>query len=209
MEVFISITLIGSALLVGAISPGPSFVLVARTSMALSRSDAIAASIGMGLGGVIFSFVALMGLSALFNNVPTLYVALKILGGLYLVYLGYCLWQMANEPLVISDKEGSRKGSLGKSLLIGLTTQISNPKTAVVYGSIFAALLPTDLPKNTIYFIPPVVFLVEAGWYILVALALSTEKPRAMYLRSKTIFDRVTSCVLSGLGLKLAVSANP
>ena len=208
MEVFISITLIGSALLVGAISPGPSFVLVARTSLALSRSDAIAASIGMGIGGVLFSIIALMGLSALLNSIPIVYAALKVLGGLYLVYLAFRIWLVAKQPLVISDKDGARKSSLYKSLLIGLTTQISNPKTAIVYGSIFAALMLDDMPQKFVYFIPPVVFLIEAGWYILVALTLSTEKPRTMYLRSKTKFDRVTSCVLAGLGLKLAASAN-
>jgi threonine/homoserine/homoserine lactone efflux protein len=39
------------AILLGAISPGPSFVLVARTAVAVSRRDALATALGMGAGG--------------------------------------------------------------------------------------------------------------------------------------------------------------
>ena len=43
------------AILLGAISPGPSFVLVARTAVAVSRRDALATALGMGAGGLVFA----------------------------------------------------------------------------------------------------------------------------------------------------------
>ena len=52
-----------------------------------------------------------------------------------------------------------------------------------------------------------VVFLIETGWYTIVALALSSERPRGAYLRYKNWVDRVAGSVMIGLGLKLLVSA--
>ena len=88
-------------LLVGAISPGPSFVLIARTSVALARIYAISASIGMGIGGVVYSVIAILRLNSVLNNIPFLYVALKVIGGLYLVYLAHRIWKGAVEPLLV------------------------------------------------------------------------------------------------------------
>ena len=84
-----------AALTIGAMSPGPSFVLVARTSIGLSRRDGLAAAVGMGIGGVCFSGVALVGLYTLLEAVTWLYMGLKIAGGLYLVYIASKIWRGA------------------------------------------------------------------------------------------------------------------
>ena len=57
MQAAIILSGILGALLIGAISPGPSFVLVARTSIALSRRDGLAAALGMGLGSVALAWL--------------------------------------------------------------------------------------------------------------------------------------------------------
>lgn len=62
---------IAGAMAVGAMSPGPSFVMVARTAVA-SRSDGLAAALGMGAGGLAFSIAALAGLKAAFLAVQAL-----------------------------------------------------------------------------------------------------------------------------------------
>lgn len=69
------------ALLAGVVSPGPSFVQVARIAVSRSRADRLAAAAGMGLGALVFAALALAGLHALLTAVPGLYVALKVLGG--------------------------------------------------------------------------------------------------------------------------------
>jgi threonine/homoserine/homoserine lactone efflux protein len=189
-------------------SPGPSFVLVARTAIAKSRSDGLAAALGMGIGGVIFAFLVVLGLHAALSTVPELYLLLKVAGGIYLLYLGLRIWRGAKEPLAIAEPAAPMKSSLGNSFLVALGTQLSNPKTAVFYGSIFAALLPQALPLLVaVVVLPALVFVVEAGWYAIVALALSSASPRAAYLRAKTMVDRTAASVLGVLGLKLVASA--
>jgi threonine/homoserine/homoserine lactone efflux protein len=60
----LSVLSIAGAIALGAISPGPSFVFGARTSIAQSRADGLAAAVGMGIGGTILCCLALLGLHA-------------------------------------------------------------------------------------------------------------------------------------------------
>ena len=209
MELIFSLASVLGALLIGSISPGPSFVLVARISMATSRIDGLSSAIGMGIGAVVFSVVVLLGLQVVLTSVPWLYLALKFLGGLYLVYLAVRIWRSAREPIVVPTTEGGIRQSISKSFLLGLFTQLSNPKTAVVYGSIFAALLPHSLPSAALVVLPFLVFLIEAGWYSIVALVLSAESSRAAYLRSKLHIDRIAGGVMGVIGVRLVASMQP
>ncbi|BEP66023.1 MULTISPECIES: LysE family translocator [Variovorax] len=200
---------IAGAMAVGAMSPGPSFVMVARTAVA-SRSDGLAAALGMGAGGLAFSIAALAGLQAAFLAVPGLYLAIKAFGGAYLIYLGFRIWRGARQPLAITpdtDASPRSQGRSGRTFLLGLATQISNPKTAVVYASIFAAFLPREVPLVLALAVPAVIFCIETGWYAIVALALSSAAPRAAYLRYKTWIDRAAGGVMGLLGLRLVWSA--
>ena len=94
-----------------------------------------------------------------------------------------------------------------RSFALGLATQISNPKTAVVYASVFAAFLPATSTVAFNLCVVGLVFLIEAGWYAFVAVALSSERPRYIYLRYKTSIDRTAGAVMIALGLKLATSS--
>lgn len=194
------------ALLVGATSPGPSFVLVSRIAITASRLDGLAAALGMGLGGALFGTLALAGLSALLLQVEWLYMTLKLLGGAYLIYLGIRIWRGASAPLSLDTAAAFEKKTLLRSFSFAFVTQISNPKTAVVYGSIFAALLPASPPHWLLLALPPMIFLVEASWYAIVAFAFSANKPRAVYLRSKAWIDRTAGAVMGAMGLRLLIA---
>ena len=194
-------------LAIGAMSPGPSFVFVVRTAIARSRAAGIAAAVGMGIGGIVFAGLALLGLRAFLVEAGSLYAVLKVAGGAYLIYLGYRLWRGANEPMQLGDDTGIAAEGLVRAFVLGLTTQLANPKTAAVYASIFAAFLPEAPPLWLDIALLPLVFAIEFGWYMVVAVAFSSARPRSLYLRSKGWFDRGAGMVLGLLGAKLAVEA--
>ncbi|MGJ7525895.1 LysE family translocator [Variovorax sp. GB1P17] len=211
MDNTLSLLGIAGAMAVGAMSPGPSFVMVARTAVA-SRRDGLAAALGMGAGGLAFSIAAMAGLQAAFLAVPGLYLAIKGLGGAYLIYLGIRIWRGARQPLDVAPQDAGttsprQQGRGGRTFLLGLATQVSNPKTAVVYASIFAAFLPREVPLVLALAVPVVIFCIETGWYTIVALALSSAAPRSAYLRYKTWIDRAAGGVMGALGLRLVWSA--
>lgn len=196
-----------AAILLGAMSPGPSFVLVARNAIGLSRRDGIATALGMGIGGVVFSGVALAGLYTLLTAVHWLYIALKVAGGAYLLYLASRIWRGASRPLSLGASGETHRLDARRSFWLGLSTQLSNPKTAIVYGSIFVALLPQHPPVWCYFALPPLVFAIEAGWYTVVAVCFSGRRPREAYLRAKKWIDWLAGGAIGALGLRLMLTA--
>lgn len=123
MNEYLFLIPIAIALIIGVISPGPSFIYVAQTAMDNSRAHGIATSLGMGTGAVIFTLLAIFGLFFVLETVPWLYFGLKLLGGLYLCYLGYMIWRSSNEKIsATSSGVAVQKDqrSLFKSYTMGL-----------------------------------------------------------------------------------------
>jgi threonine/homoserine/homoserine lactone efflux protein len=201
----LAVLAIAGAIAVGAASPGPSFVMVMRTSLARSRADGVAAAFGMGIGGVVFCTLALLGMRAIFVQAPFLYLGFKIAGGAYLLYLALRMWMGAKQPFA-AEAGAAARPQIARSFLLGLATQLSNPKTLVFYGSVFA-LLPADLPAWTTLALPAIIMAIETGWYMIVALVFSLPQPRAVYLRWKTWVDRCAAGIMAALGLKLIFSS--
>ena len=193
---------IAFALMLGAMSPGPTSIYVAKNSIAISRKHGLYTAFGTGTGAAIFGLLAVLGLQALLLAVPSAYLALKICGGLYLLWLAYKIIKHAKEPIE-ADQSVSSQMSLRRAFTTGLITQLANPKIAIVLASIFTALLPKEIPTYYYFVLPLLCFFIDAGWYSLVAVALSAEKPRRVYLKFKAVFDRAAGVVMTVLGLKL------
>jgi threonine efflux protein len=200
---FISLASIGIVQLLAVISPGPSFLITARTSAAQSRTDGIKVALGLGAGTVVWSSAALLGLNAVFHAVPALFVGMKIAGALFLLYIAWMIFTHAADPLKI-EGAGAR---LPNPFLKGFLTQISNPKVAVFFGSVFIAMLPSQVPLWMTVTLIAIVSFNEVAWYSIVALFFGSGPVRNFYLKAKVWVERVTGLFLGALGLRLLWSA--
>jgi threonine/homoserine/homoserine lactone efflux protein len=149
-----------------------------------------------------------MGIHVLLTNIPILYIVFKVAGGLYLLYIAYLIWSASKQELILQQEDKSKITTNKKSFLLGLFTQLSNPKAALAYSGIFAALLPSELPASIYFILPPLIFLTETSWYLVVTFVLSSSKPRSVYLKSKSFIDKTTAFVMGALGTKLLLSAS-
>lgn len=199
-------TLLG-ALAVGVISPGPSFLMVAQTSVATSRRAGMAAALGMGSAAGLLALIALVGLHAVLSTSAGLTTALQGFGGLYLLYLAWRIWRAASTPLALSADRTNGLRNEKQSFGLALITMLSNPKAAVQYGVIFAALLPHEVSLSLSASVVALVFLLESGWYMVVAFVLSSHSPRNAYLAHKPTIDRVAAFVMAMLGARLLATA--
>ncbi|MGP2515884.1 LysE family translocator [Yersinia sp. 2545 StPb PI] len=198
----ISVLTISGVIALGAMSPGPSFILVARTAMSSSLKNGLAVALGMGTGCAFFALVALLGLQSLLLTVPWLYMSLKIGGGFYLIYLAFKMFFAPKKAIKFEPEVGGQT-SLSRSFYIGLITQISNPNTALVFGGIFAAILTQNIVGWMYIVLPVLAFLIDLIWYAIVACVLSAPVPRNYYMRFKIYFDSIGGLVMALLGIKL------
>ncbi|MEM7360674.1 MAG: LysE family translocator [Pseudomonadota bacterium] len=197
---------IAGVLLIGAMSPGPSFLVVAKNALAQSRGHGIATAVGTALGVAVFAVLASFGVTTLIEQVPSAYLVFKIIGGAYLLYLAFRIWQGAKEPIVTEDIESRAEMSYQKAFWLGLITQMSNPKTALVIAGIFAAFVPSSPPPNTAWLVAIIAFVIDFAWYAVVAISLSTQSSRNVYQRAKTGFDRTAAIFLGAVGIRLLAS---
>jgi threonine/homoserine/homoserine lactone efflux protein len=205
MEYALPLATIWLANLLGAMSPGPSFVLVARASAGQSRSAGIASALGMGIGAAAWAAAAMFGLALLLSELVWLYRAIQLLGGLYLIYLGVMIWRGAAAPLA-AEATAVAQGPW-RSFVVALMIQLSNPKVVVFFGSIFVALLPAYAPFWVWIATLTMVLLNETVWYSIVALVFSAPPARRVYGGVKTWLERAMAGFLAAIGVKLLLDS--
>lgn len=204
MEYLTTIISIGLLQMLAVISPGPYFLITARMAVAKSRMDGVKVALGLGAGTVIWSAAALLGLNVLFHAFPPLFLAMKIAGALFLLWIAYQIFRHAAAALELGAGQGSPRFG---PFMQGFFTQISNPKVVVFFGSIFVAMLPPTTPPWMMVALVAMVSFNEVLWYSLVALFFGSGPVRAFYLRAKAWIDRVTGLFLGALGARLLWSA--
>lgn len=200
------IAIIGVALahLLAAISPGPSFVLSIRTAATEGFRPAAGLALGFGIGAALWAFAALAGLALLFEVVPPLFLALKIGGGLFLLWLAFKMWRHADEPMPQVAPDVPPRGTLS-AVRLGVVTQLANPKPAIFFGAVFVGLVPPEAGWDVKALILFNILWVETLWYLFTARVFSLPRPRAMYGHAKSWLDRGMGTILGALGVKVAL----
>ena len=116
------------------LTPGPNMVYLISRSICQGRAAGLISLGGVALGFVVYMLCAAFGLTALLLAVPYAYDAIRFAGALYLLWLA---WQAVRpggrSPFQVKDlpRDGPRK-----LFLMGLLTNLLNPKIAVVYLSL-------------------------------------------------------------------------
>jgi len=197
----LTLAMIGLVHLLAAMSPGPSFLVTARTAVARSRADGVKVALGVGAGTIVWSAAAILGLSFLFHRFQWLYVGMKVAGALYLLWVAYQIFRHATDPVDMNEGADSESGH--NPLLRGFLIQISNPKVAVFFGSIFVAMLPSEVPGWMIAALIAIVTANEVVWYSLVSLFFGSSPVQRFYLGAKRWIDRLTGAFLGILGVRL------
>ncbi|WP_461535141.1 LysE family translocator [Spongorhabdus nitratireducens] len=195
------------ALLLGVMSPGPSFILVSQTAVSRSREAGILVSLGMGTGSLIFTALAAFGFYVVLESVPVLYMAMKGMGGLYLCYLAYKLWKSQPDSSA-AEPQLEKSVSRSKFYFSGLFTQLSNPKTALVFASVYATFLPQNMSVESYAMLCALAFAIDTGWYVFVSTVLSVPKSQKIYLKYRAVFNKLFGSVLGFMGVNLILRQN-
>jgi len=195
---------VAAQLTMGAVSPGPAVLMSARTGISEGMRTGFFLALGIGLGAVFWAALALSGLAALFRVAPGVLWAFKIAGGLYLIWMAVGMWRHAAEPL--PDTTGQPPRSALSAFRLGLVTQLSNPKPAVVLSAIFIGTVPPETPAWVLVSLLTVLFTVETLWNTFVARIFSLPATRRAYVGAKSLMDRSFGTLLALLGAKIAVT---
>ncbi|MCJ8207279.1 LysE family translocator [Pseudomonas sp. RGM2987] len=187
--------------LAGVVIPGPNFVAVVHKAVAATRSEALALVAGIVTVNLLWSGCAITGLGLIFAAFPWAALIVKILGAAYLMWFGVRLIVNAGKhPVSQADEEPV--GSVRKSFLQGVITNIGNPKSMAFYAAVFSAAAPAHVSVSTFASMLAVVVVVSLTWYGLVALALSQSRISSAYQKARKVIDRLCGGLILGLGVR-------
>lgn len=174
-------------------------LLAIRATLSSVRAQGVATGLGLGTMAAIWTLTALLGLDAIFTLFPWAYLAMKITGAAYLLWVAWCMWRNASTPISTQAAATPRRHAFRTGLLVNL----ANPKSVLFAASVLVVIFPPDMTLAQKTLIVANHLAVEWIAYGLFALALSTKPARDGYLRLKPIFDRLAAAVLGMLGLRL------
>lgn len=144
-----------------AISPGPDNIYVLVQSLTNSKQHALATVLGLMTGCIIHTTLLAFGISALIKANENLFLAIKILGAIYLLFLAYRVYK-ADAKIVFSTDNVETKSK--KQLFVqGFFMNVLNPKVTIFFLAFFPSFLFSD-SLNTI-----VQFYILGGLFILVS----------------------------------------
>jgi threonine/homoserine/homoserine lactone efflux protein len=192
-----------TALFIAAASPGPGIAAIVARVLGRGPQGAVAFSIGVALGDVVWLTFAILGLAAIAQAFHGVFLAIKYAGAAYLLYIAYKLWTAPIEALDTKAETAAERPS--RLLLGGLALTLGNPKPIVFY----LALLPTllDLTQVTILGYAELVAATFAVLAVVFAIYIGlAARARRLFTSPKAlrILNKSTGAVMAGAAAAIA-----
>ncbi|SFU05521.1 Threonine/homoserine/homoserine lactone efflux protein [Pseudoalteromonas sp. DSM 26666] len=190
--------------MMGAMSPGPSLAVVLKHSLNGGMKNGMLAALSHGFGVGLYAAASLLGLGALMLQFPTVYQLLVYLGAAYLAYLGLkILFSKPNDSELQVQKSAV---SSSKALQDGFAIAFLNPKLAIFFLALFSQFIdPENLTLNIGIIMCLTVFVIDTGWYLLVALLTDVSKKRFGFTKQNVWLDRLLGMVFIALAIKVVI----
>ena len=191
-----------------ALTPGPNMMYLVSRSISQGWRAGMMSLTGTAVGFVVYLVMANLGLAMVFLAVPWLFIALKILGALYLLWLAYQTLRPGGRSLF--EATDLPVDSFGRLFRMGLLTNLLNPKVAILY----LALIPQFIDPSAGSVVLQGFLL--GGIQILVGVAVNgavilAAGSVAAGLRRRPAWVKwqkwVTGTLLGAVGVKLAIDA--
>jgi threonine/homoserine/homoserine lactone efflux protein len=189
------------------ITPGQDTFFILGRSLAGGRAAGIAAALGITAGSVIHTLFAALGLSALLATSPSAFMAVKLAGAAYLVYIG--VRALTSRSSGLQDDARDARDGRWAAFRSGIVTNLLNPKV----GLFFLALMPQFIDAASSHKVAAFMALgltfVSLGVAWCLVLAIAAASLRGWFLRRPsmaTVLNRVAGAMFIALGLKLATT---
>jgi threonine/homoserine/homoserine lactone efflux protein len=197
------------ASLVLILTPGQDMVLVVTRSVSRGARAGVATAAGVSTGLVAHTLLATLGLGAVLRASEPLFVALKLVGAAYLLYLGVSMLRARNVDFAAGD---TAPRSPRRLFADGAISNVSNPKIAIFYLAFLPQFVAADAarPAATVFVLglafAALTFVVKGPMALSAGLLSGWLRSRPQVQRW---MHRCSGVVLIALGARLALERRP
>jgi threonine efflux protein len=179
------------------VNPGPNMLLVSQLAASAGQRSAWLAGLGIACGAGVWAICAVLGIHAFFLAFPSMRLTLQLVGALYLLYIATRLWRSS----ATSANSQNLASSSWRAFRMGALTNLTNPKAALFFGSVFATSFPAQ-PSTTLQLASIAVIVVSAiAWWTLLAFVFSRTAVVRRYERASSLISRVASACFGAIGM--------
>ena len=161
--------------LLGAMSPGPSLVIVANHSRLGGRIVGVCVALSHGLGIGVYALVTAFGLSEIIQRNSQLLYFIQLAGCLFLGYLGIKL--IFKQETINPHEPSLASSSKLMAARDGFLIAVLNPKILIFFTALFSQFVSTESSYFEKLYLAAIAGGIDAIWYILVAVVISSVTP--------------------------------
>ncbi|OAN52261.1 lysine transporter LysE [Paramagnetospirillum marisnigri] len=182
---------------------GPVGILCIRKALADGRLAAFVAGLGAAMADTVFGAVAAFGVGAIMSFINGQITAIKVVGGLFMIWLGGHTWRAA--AIAIEAEPGKGPGML-KDFVSTFAITATNPGTILGVAGVFAALGPSAQPGGVqSAWLVAGIFCGSTLWWLILSAVASAARARFTPERMR-LFNHLSGGLLMVFGLAALVS---
>lgn len=187
------------------LAPGPDMTYVAARSLGQGRRAGIISALGISAGCLVHIAAAAAGLAVLLRAWPQAYAAIRIVGAVYLIYLGVGLLGRARRAEAVAVVAADDDAAIFRQ---GVVTNVLNPKVALFVLAFFPQFVDPDRGNAALQTLALGAWFITSGTIVNAGVAWLAGSVRTL-LQSQSgraWFQRVSGAILVALGLRLALA---
>jgi threonine efflux protein len=193
--------------LLAAASPGPDFAYVTRHSLVNGRRAGLLASLGIALGLSVHMVYSVAGLAAMIAHSANWMMALKLVGGAYLLWLGIQGLRSRKSAAPRLDMARAAPVSAMRQIAGGFLCNALNPKAPIYFLALFTVVLSPGLPPLTLLIYCAWMMVLQWSWFSFLALVASHHVIRDRLYAARHWIDRAFGAAMVALGLRVLCTA--
>lgn len=184
----------------GAMSPGPSLAVVLRHTVSNGRAHGIATALSHAIGVALWALLTVWGLAVVVVEWPLMYKFLTYAGAAYLMWMGIkALRSNGAGPMNVDQVSAPISAAARDGLMVSLL----NPKLAFFFIALFSQFVSAELVVADKLIMTGTASVIDAVWYIIIAVALSHSKVLDKLQKRSATIDKLSGAILIALALRV------
>lgn len=184
---------------VAQLSPGPDVLLIAKSAASTTRANTLKIIAGISAGIVVWVVLTLLGFTVLVEQFPWIQQVLMAVGGFFLAKMGWAMFsgglKSLNQTANLEDGQALSQQKTENYFLLGLFTNLANPKTLIYFSSVFSLALSSSASSNLKAHLAVIIPIQTFIVFSLFMMIMSLPKIKALYQRSGSYIDVVSGAL--------------
>ncbi|WP_346795533.1 LysE family translocator [Halomonas sp. Bachu 37] len=186
----------------GAMSPGPSLALVLRHTLGGGRGPGVTAALFHALGVGFYALLTVWGLGAVIVRFPLLFQLITWVGAAYLAWLGIKALRAGKAGAMQPGRVATSGAQAARE---GVLVALGNPKLILFFVALLSQFVSPDMSTTAKAIIVATAMIIDGGWYVVVAVALSHSRVLPWLQHRAHWINRITGVLLIALALRVVL----